>query len=160
MIKNLVTADIQKIIDAAILEELKASMFYRNLANQCQRIGYFGAASYFSGEAGDELEHYQKHVNYLNDMGSIATIPAIPSMNLKVQSLEAALQASYNIEVALADKYEEWYKACCPMTQQHLLFFLEIQRKSIGEYGDLLSRVAACKGDECGLLIIDKEMGA
>ena len=45
------------------------------------------------------------------------------------------------------------------MTQQFLLQFLEIQRKSIGEYGDWLSRLDRTGDDECGILIIDKELG-
>jgi ferritin len=44
-------------------------------------------------------------------------------------------------------------------TQQFLLQFLELQRKSVGEYGDLMSRLMIVKGDRCGLIIIDQELG-
>jgi ferritin len=44
-------------------------------------------------------------------------------------------------------------------TQQFLLQFLETQRKSVGEYGDLLSRLAIVADDKCGLIIIDQELG-
>ena len=47
-----------------------------------------------------------------------------------------------------------------PMAQQFLLQFLEIQRKSTGEYGDLLARLDRANGDECGILIVDQELGA
>ena len=45
-------------------------------------------------------------------------------------------------------------------TAHFLLQFLEIQRKSIGEYGDWLSRLELAGDDKCAILIIDKELGA
>ena len=46
-----------------------------------------------------------------------------------------------------------------PVTQQFLLQFLAIQRKSVGEFGDLLARIGLVKGDNAGILQIDKELG-
>ena len=43
--------------------------------------------------------------------------------------------------------------------QQFLLQFLAIQRKSVGEFGDLLARIGLVKGDNAGILQIDKELG-
>ena len=45
------------------------------------------------------------------------------------------------------------------VTQQFLLQFLAIQRKSVGEFGDLLARIGLVKGDNAGILQIDKELG-
>jgi ferritin len=45
------------------------------------------------------------------------------------------------------------------MTAQFLLQFLEIQRKSIGEYGDLLARLQIADDNAAALLMIDNELG-
>ena len=46
-----------------------------------------------------------------------------------------------------------------PEILQHLMQFLEIQRTTVGEYGDWLARIELAKDDACGLLFIDAEMG-
>ena len=38
--------------------------------------------------------------------------------------------------------------------------FLEIQRKAVGAYGDLLARLELAGDDKCALLLIDQELGA
>ena len=47
-----------------------------------------------------------------------------------------------------------------PVIQRFLMQFLEIQRKIVGEYADLIARCKLAAGDKCGLLLIDQEMGA
>jgi hypothetical protein len=34
----------------------------------------------------------------------------------------------------------------------------EIQRKAVGEYGDLIARLEIIKDDPCGFIIFDQEM--
>jgi ferritin len=56
--------------------------------------------------------------------------------------------------------YEKWYRECkCVTTQQFMLQFLETQRKSVGEYGDLMSRLGLVSGDKAGMLMMDQELG-
>ena len=91
----------------------------------------------------------------------MATIPDLPAVRDPIKSLRDAIELGYATEKGLGDKYASAYTQCAsdPMTQQFLLQFLEIQRKSIGEYGDCLSRLDRTGDDECGILIIDKELG-
>lgn len=160
-VKSILSANDKKIIQEAVQQELYASHLYKQVANFMQRAGYFGAQAFFAGEAGDELEHYEKHVQFMNDMGDVAEVPALPAISQRPDGLEAAVKLGFDTELSLGKKYECWHTAATsPMTKQHLLQFLEIQRKSIGEYGDWLARIERAAGDECGLLIIDKEMGA
>ena len=159
-VKSILNRTDKQIIQEAIQKELYASHLYRQAANCMQRVGYFGAQSFFAGEAGDELEHYEKHVQFMNDMGDLAELPALPAIKERPEGLEAALRLGFDTEVALAEQYQNWYRAAVSeLTRQHLLQFLEIQCKSIGEYGDWLARIEKSGGDECGLLVIDAEMG-
>jgi len=41
-----------------------------------------------------------------------------------------------------------------------LLQIMELQRTSVGEYGDLLARIQLVDGDKAGMLLIDQELGA
>lgn len=159
--KNLLPPAAEAILNKAIASELYASNFYRHLAAQMQRLGYFGAAAFFSREAASELEHFQLHVDYINDRGSVAKIPVVPAMTEAVTSLGDAIEQALETELQLGNDYQTWYSSCgCVTTQQFLLQFLEIQRKSAGEYGDLQSRLARVGDDQCGILLIDQEMKA
>jgi ferritin len=163
MIKKLITQPVNAILQQAISEELYASNFYKHLSNQCQRLGLFGAAKYFHSESSDELDHYQKIADYLNDRGSVAEVPAIDECDIIIKNLQDAIEAAYDIEVDLGNKYGKWYSSLLsvdPFTSQFLLQYIEIQRKSIGSLGDWLSRLKLAGNDQCAILILDKELGA
>jgi ferritin len=161
--KKLISEASEAMLNQAIASELQASHMYANLSNQCQRLGYFGAATFFQSESDDERTHYKKIAGYLNDRGSVALSPDLDANDDTVQDLEDALTVAYDAEVALGEKYIKWFTALMasdPMTGQFLLQFLEIQRSSIGEYGDLLQRYSLVSDDSCGILMIDKELGS
>lgn len=153
---------VEQALRDACYQERYASNLYAHLANQMQRIGYFGAAKFFKGESADELEHYGKLADYFNDRGSIAPVPAIDAMDDTAITLEEALTIAFETERDLGDLYAKWYGLVLPkdpITAQFLLQFLEIQRTSIGEYGDLLSRLNLCGDDKAALLMLDNELG-
>lgn len=162
MVQSLLKKSSKELLQEAVHEELYASALYLHLSNQCQRLGLFGAAKYFKSESDDERSHYQKHADFMNARGDIADIPAIEAVEDSIVGLKDSVQTAYDAEVALGEKYTEWYRQSLvndPVVAQHLLQFIEIQTQSIGEYGDLLQRIALAGEDECAILIIDKEMG-
>lgn len=158
-VKNQLSPEIEGVLAEAVHAELFASHLYKHVANQLQRLGYFGAQKFFLSESQDELEHYQRHVDYVNDRGGVAAVPALADVVDTVASLRDALELAYDTELTLQGQYAEWYGQVDVITQQHLLQFLEIQRKAVGEYGDLLARLDRVEGDACGVLLIDQEMG-
>ena len=162
---NLLSEATENDLQLACNEELYASRLYQHISNQLTYLGYFGAASHFKNESDDEISHYRKHVDYLNDRGSVADVPKSPYFSTgepAVESLKDALTLAYEAELSLGKKYEEWYKNALDedvTTAQYLLQFLEIQRESVGEYSDLLARLDLCEGNPAALLMIDKELG-
>ena len=160
-IPSLLDKATEDMLNKAVHSELYASHLYKHVANQMQRIGFFGAQKFFAGESGDELEHYQKIADYMNDRGSMASTPALEACKEKPAGLVDAIELGFDTELQLMRDYEKWYRECkCVTTQQFLLQFLEIQRKSVGEYGDLLARLSNVSADRAGLLMIDQELGA
>lgn len=162
MLKNLLSKQAEAMLNEAVQSELYASHLYRHLANQLQRLGYFGAQKHFAAEAADELTHYQKLADLMNDMGTVAKVPMLEACDERVGSLRDAVEIAYETEMQLGMDYQRWFKACAdaPMVQQALLPFIEIQRTSIGEYGDLLARLDRAGNNEAAILLIDQEMGA
>lgn len=158
---NLLPKPTELILNKAVQSELYASHLYKHIANQMQRVGYFGAQKFFAGESADELAHYQKIADFMNDMGCMASTPALPACTEKPATLVDAIALGYETELQLMRDYGKWYAECqCVFTRQFLLQFLEFQRKSVGEYGDLLARLKLVEGDRAGTLLIDQELGA
>lgn len=159
--KMIISADCKKMLDEAVHSELYASNLYKHIANQLQRLGYFGASKFFLNESADELKHYQLHVEFQNDVGTVAKVPMIEAMNETIETFSDAIETGYETELELLNNYQDWYREAAddPIVQQFLLQFLEIQRTSVGEYGDLLSRIQLVDQDKAGMLLIDQELG-
>jgi ferritin len=148
--------------EEAVGYELLHAQMYRHLASQMQGIGYFGAQKYFLAEIPEEQEHFQRHINFLNDMGVTIDIPEVPMYKKKIKTLEEAITMAYETELDLLKYYRKMAKTEgfeYPEILQHLMQFLEIQLTTVGEYGDWLARIELAKDDACGLLFIDAEMG-
>lgn len=157
-IKNLLLPEIKKALQKSIESELYASNLYKHLANQMQRLGYFGAQEYYAKESADELTHYQMIADFMNDMGDVASVPAVKAIEVKTTSLGDALAAQYKAEYDLLVQYEEYYdmsegKDC--VTAVFLMKFLKIQRKAVGQAGDLISRLNRCGNNEAAILAFD-----
>jgi len=159
--KNLLSAEMKQLLQKSIESELYASNMYKHLANQLQRLGYFGGQKYFLNEAEQELKHYQILVDFINDRGDVAGMPKIDAINDRVSNLGDALDISYEIELDLGKQYKDFYdkaeeKDCT--IGQFLLQFIEIQRKSVGEVGDLLATYKIASESK-ELLFFDKQLG-
>ena len=159
--KMIISAEHKNMLDDAVHSELFASNLYKHIANELQRIGYFGATKFFLNESADELKHYQIHVEFQNDVGTVAKIPLVEAMTDSIKTLSDAVELGYETELELYNNYKDWYSQASsdPVVQQFLLQFLEIQRTSVGEYGDLLARIQLVDQDKAGMLLIDQELG-
>jgi ferritin len=143
-VTSLLSPAIKALFEKAVESELYASNLYKHIANQMQRLGFFGAQKYFLGESAEELVHYQKLVDYVNDMNDVVLVPEIAMMRDVVNGIGDALVIAYETELGLMNDYREFYKKAeeaedC-VTETFLIEFLQIQRRSVGEYGDLISR--------------------
>jgi ferritin len=159
--KMIISTELKNMLDDAVHSELYASNLYKHIANQLQRIGYFGATKFFLKESKEELKHYQLHAQFQNDVGTVATVPAIEAMTDSVKSFSDAMELAYETELELYNTYKSMYSQTSsdPVVQQFLLQFLEFQRTSVGEYGDLLARIQVVDQDKAGMLLIDQELG-
>ena len=142
-LKSLLSPSMKKGMQDAVYIELYQSNLWKSLANQLQRLGYFGSQKYFLAESAEELTHYQMHVEFMNDMGDCADLPKIDAVTDKVTDIGDALEVGYNIEMDVYKQYKEFYKKAEDedvSVAQYILQFIEIQRKAVGHYGDLLAK--------------------
>jgi ferritin len=143
MLKSLLSASIRSGINKAAYHELYQSHLWNHIANQLQRLGLFGTQKYFLKEAAEELTHYTMIVNFMNDMGDMADMPAIEAIKDKVNSIGDALEIAYETELDVYNFYKKMYQDVERQdvsVAQFLLQFIEIQRKAVGAYGDLIAK--------------------
>ena len=148
--------------ETAIATELLHAQMYRQLANSMQMIGYFGVQKKFLAEIPEEGEHYQKHIDFLNDVGVQINVPQVPQLSYQPKTLAGALKIAFDAEKAFLDFYKEFARTNgmeSPEILEHLMQYLNIQRTTTGEYADILARVDLAGTDTCGLLLIDQELG-
>lgn len=143
-IKSLLKPSVKALLSKSAQSEMYAHHLYIHLANQLQRLGFFGSQKYFEKESADELQHYFKIRNYVNDMGDVLEVPAIEMCTDTVTSIGDALQIFYDTESDLLNQYKEVYEEAedfedC-ITSIFLQDFIRIQITSTGEAGDLLQK--------------------
>ena len=142
-IKSLLSPSMKKGLQSALQIELYQSNLWKSLANQLQRIGYFGGQKYFLTESAEELGHYQIIADFMNDMGDCADIPKIEAITDKVSDLGEALELGYQTELDVYNQYKEFYKKAEEEDCTVGIFlqqFVTIQVKAVGHYGDLLAK--------------------
>lgn len=159
--KMLISTECKNMLDQAIELEMSQSQLWKHIANHMQRVGFFGAQKYFLKESAEELEHYQVIADFQNDVGTVAKIPDLDRLTEPFDTLQKAITTAYNMEVDVYRQYSRFYSdEDDAVVKQFLLQFLEIQRKAVGAYGDLLARLELAGDDKCALLIIDQELAA
>jgi len=143
MLKSLLSKDMKEGMQDAIQVELQQASLWKSLANQMQRLGYFGSQKYFLAESAEELTHYQMLVEFMNDMGDCADLPKIDAVTDKVLNIGEALELGYEMEMEVLNHYKKFYNEADEEDCAVGIFlqqFVTIQVQAVGHYGDLLAK--------------------
>ena len=158
-VKKLLSPNMKKGLQKAIYAEMYQSNLWKHIANQLQRLGYFGGQKYFLAESAEELTHYQIFVDFINDMGDVADIPKIDAIEDDIDSIATALQIAYDMELDVYNQYKKFYEEAYEEDVAVGIFmqqFVTIQLKAVGAYGDLISRYNRCGTNEAAILEFDE----
>lgn len=160
MKKELLPKSCVKKLEQAIEYELGHMYLYKVLANAMQASGYFGAQAYFLEESKEEETHYQKHVNFLNDMGVLPKLPTLAPESFEGE-IQDALQMAFDNELDLLNFYRKVWKEEgmeAPEVASYLNEFLNIQREHVGFYGDFLALMEDEKDNKNICMIVDEKL--
>lgn len=155
--EKLLTDVEQKVINKFGKLELTASQAYLHLTNRMKSLGYFGAEKFFASESKDERKHYAKHEDFMNKLNCELSVEALNTMTSDVASIKDALEMAFQMEKDLLLEYEKEARNTELSVKVVLLLqeFVEIQVDAVGEYGDLLNRLALTDN----MLLFDQELG-
>jgi ferritin len=143
MLKSLLSASMKKGLQKSLELELYQANLWKSFANQMQKLGFFGTQKYFLAESAEELTHYQMIVEFMNDMGDCADLPAIDAITEKVKTIGDALEIGYEMEMEVLNHYKKFYNEADEEDCAVGIFlqqFVTIQVQAVGHYGDLLAK--------------------
>jgi ferritin len=120
-------------------------------------LGYFGAEKFFANESKDERKHYAKTSDFMNKMNAELSVESLEAVKLNINDIKEALEFAYNMEKELMEEYEKSARRSDLSLKVVLLLqeFVEVQVDAVGEYGDLLNRLALTDN----MLLFDIELG-
>jgi len=157
IMENLLTEIEQKELNKFGLLELTASQNYLHLSNRMKTLSYFGAEKFFLSESNSERKHYGKIEKFANNLGGEVSVESLGKVTSTVTNIKEALEHAYQMEKDLMMEYEKAAIRTDLSLKVVLLLqdFTTHQVEAVGEYGDLLARLALTDN----MLLFDQELG-
>ncbi len=159
-----ISPKMKKPLNDQVTLEASASNSYLAMASWCEVTGYQGAANYFYVQSDEERTHMLKIVHYLNDMGAIASIPAIKAPNSSYKSLEGliktALKNEQTVTKAIHKMVEITQKEKDHSTYAFLEWFVNEQVQEETKFETLLQKFDLIGRDKLAINEIDKILAA
>ena len=159
-----ISPKLKKALNDQVALEASASNSYLAMASWCEVTGYQGAASYFYAQSDEEKTHMLKIIHYLNDVGAVATIPAIKAPTSSYKSLEGliktALKNEQTVTKAIHKMVEIAQKEKDHSTYAFLEWFVNEQVQEETKFETILQKFDLLGRDKLGINEIDKVLAA
>lgn len=159
-----ISPKLKKALNDQIALEASALNSYLAMASWCEVTGYQGAANYFYAQSDEEKTHMLKIIHYLNDVGAIATIPAVKAPTSSYKSLEGliktALKNEQVVTKAIHKMVEIAQKEKDHSTYAFLEWFVNEQVQEETKFETILQKFDLLGRDKLGINEIDKVLAA
>ena len=159
-----ISPKLKKALNDQVALEASASNSYLAMASWCEVTGYQGAANYFYAQSDEEKTHMLKIIHYLNDVGAVATIPAVKAPTSSYKSLEGliktALKNEQTVTKAIHKMVEIAQKEKDHSTYAFLEWFVNEQVQEETKFETILQKFDLLGRDKLGINEIDKVLAA
>lgn len=98
---------VEKILNEQVKKEAYASFLYLSMASWADTEGFPGIAKWFYAQAQEENEHMLKVIEYINERGGKAEIPAIEKVPSSWKSVKEAFQAALEHEKYVSESIDK-----------------------------------------------------
>ena len=102
-----ISKEMKKSLNSQILMEGYASNYYLSMASWCMTTGYDGSAKFLLLQSDEERMHMLKIIQYMNDMGVGATIPALKQPPSSFETLESIFTIALKNEQAVTTSFDK-----------------------------------------------------
>ncbi len=149
--------------NAQITLEFKASLVYRQLAIELERMDLPGMSTWLRHQADEEIVHANKFIDHVADRDNHPLIGACAMPDVQVESVLHAFEAALAHEQKVSESIRGLYRlaeAEGDLDSRPLLnWFLEEQVEEESTVNEIIGRVRMINDDGPGLLRLDEELG-
>jgi len=153
---------LESAFNAQITLELEASLVYRQLAIELERMDLPGMAAWLRHQADEETVHANKFIDHVADRDNHPVIGGINAPEVSVASALDAFTSALEHERRVSESIRELYRAAeadGDLDSRPLLnFFIEEQIEEEATVSEIVGRLEMIKDDGPGLLRLDAEL--
>lgn len=158
------TDKLESAFNAQISLEFEASLVYRQLAIELERMDLPGMAAWLRHQADEEIVHANKFIDHVTDRDNHPLIGGINAPEVSVASALEAFTSALEHERRVSESIRELYRATeaeGDLDSRPLLnWFIEEQIEEEATVSEIVGRLQMIKDDGPGLLRLDAELGA
>lgn len=150
-------------LNKQVEQEAIASQHYLAFASWLHTEGLEGVAKFMYQHAEEEREHMMKLIKYINDVGGMASVPAIPVVRNSFTDLKEVLDLALEHELEVSRSINRLVEFCLDRkdfgTMEFLQWYVDEQREEekITRRLHELYRIIGTEGQ--GIWLIDKAIG-
>mgnify|MGYP002352919748 CR=1 FL=1 len=149
-------------INAQINKELESSYIYVHISNYYEEAGLSGFAAWFTIQAGEELEHAQKFIDYLHNQNEKVELKAVKASDVVFKDTREPLVLQLDhekyITASINDIYTEALALKDYRTTVFLDWFITEQQEEERHSDDLIIKYDLEAIDNKGLYLLDREL--
>ncbi|MFN8482730.1 MAG: ferritin [Anaerolineae bacterium] len=154
---------IQDLMNNQIKHELYSAYLYLAISADLEAQNYPGAAKWMRAQAGEEVEHAMKFVDYIHDRGGRVTLQAIDQPPSDFGSLLDVFQASLAHEQKVTGLIHGLYAQALQendyASQSFLKWFVDEQVEEEKSAGDVVAQLERIGNNPAGLFVLDSQLG-
>jgi ferritin len=158
----MISKKLEKALNAQIKLETEASFNYLAMASWCEQKSLNGAASFFYGQAEEELGHMRKIFRYINDLEGHAISPSVDQPDTEFESIldvcKKSLAGEQKVTKAVHKLSELAAEEKDYATYNFIQFFVNDQREGETVFIHIIDKIKLIGLEGMGLYYIDKEL--
>ncbi|MCI7729110.1 MAG: ferritin [Bacteroidales bacterium] len=160
----MMNAKVEEAINAQINAEFWSAYLYLSMSAYCHKIDKPGMANWFYVQFKEEQDHAQIFFNYIMSRGGNVVLKPIAEVETEWVSPREVFEATLTHEKKVTSLIHNLYDIATQekdfATQSMLKWFIDEQVEEEENARNIINSLAAVEGNNFGLYMIDKELGA
>lgn len=158
----MISGKMAKALNKQLNNELFSAYLYLSMSSFANCAGMKGAANWLMVQHQEELVHFMKFYDYLNEQGVQAEISAMDGPPVKFGSLVSMFEQALKHEQFITRSINDWMELAVKekdhATQIFLQWFVTEQVEEEASAGEVIARLKIAGETGPGLLMVDGEL--
>jgi ferritin len=154
--------EIESALNAQILIEAESSQIYLAMASWAETQGLGGTAQFLYKHSDEERIHMLKLVQYVNERGGKAVVPALPKPEEDYESLNNLFQTLLNHEIMVSNEINNLVEICLLQkdytTHNFMQWYVAEQIEEEALARTIMDKLRMIGADKGGLYLFDRDI--